>query len=252
MKSLLVLSLLFFSLSAFALKLPNQLNADEREQFTHIFGLTTSPKLLSNPYPLGGFSGFEFGLSIEYINIEELTDLDPTAINKDFYSFSRLSFSKGVYHNFDFQLSFTPFIGQNEMQEFGGSLKWSFYQANFTKGKLMVALNPRVALAVFGDQPYTRINMDEVRKLKGGPARILHQRLCAIISQGQRRKILPDTLISYIWPDPIEGAAKRKRLMTLRKALAEIVATGAWEVEPGYFIKRKGDFPKKKAAKAKT
>lgn len=128
----------------------------------------------------------------------------------------------------------------------------SFYASDFKRGKLMIALNPRVAEAVFGKGPYTRINMDEVRKLKSGPARILHQRLCAIISQGQSKKIFPDTMMGYIWPDPVDGSAKRRRMMTLRKSLAEIQATGAWEIEPGYVIKRKGNFKKKAIKKKKV
>jgi hypothetical protein len=93
--------------------------------------------------------------------------------------------------------------------------------------------------------------MDEVRKIKTGPARILHQRLCSIISQGQTKKILPETLMGYIWPDPITGSAKRRRMMTLRKALIEIANTGAWDIKEGYQITRKGDFKKKLKAKKK-
>jgi hypothetical protein len=121
----------------------------------------------------------------------------------------------------------------------------SAYGSNSKTGKLVVALNPRVTTAIFGSRPHTRINMDEVRKLKSDPARILHQRLSAIISPGEMRKILPDTLISYIWPDPTTGSTLRTRRQVLRKALAEIAATGAWEVSVGYQIKRKGELKKK-------
>lgn len=117
--------------------------------------------------------------------------------------------------------------------------------------QLWVALNPHVTEAIFGIKPHTRINMDEVRKLKSGPTRILHQRLCAIISPGQIKKILPDTLVGYVWSDPIDGSAKRRRMMTLRKALAEIAATGAWEIKDGFEIKRKGEFKKKLKPKVK-
>jgi hypothetical protein len=128
----------------------------------------------------------------------------------------------------------------------------SAIKVNDKTNQLWVALNPRVTEAIFGSKPHSRINMEEVRKLKSGPARILHQRLCAIISQGQSRKILPETLLSYIWPDPIEGSAKRRRMMTLRKAIAEIVATEAWEIKEGYQISRKGDFRKKLKPKKKS
>jgi hypothetical protein len=120
-----------------------------------------------------------------------------------------------------------------------------------SSNQLWVALNPRVTEAIFGSRPHARINMDEVRKLGSDPARILHQRLCAIISQGDSRKILPDTLISYIWPDEAVGSTQRWRKMTLKKALTEIVATGAWDIQEGYQITRKGDFKKKLKAKIK-
>jgi hypothetical protein len=128
----------------------------------------------------------------------------------------------------------------------------SAYGSDSKNGKLLVALNCRVALAIIGHSPYSRVDMDEVRKLKSDPARILHQRLCAIISAGNTKKILPDTLISYIWPDPTTGSTLRTRRQMLRKALTEIVATGSWDVKEGYQITRKGDFKKKVVKKLKT
>jgi len=95
--------------------------------------------------------------------------------------------------------------------------------------------------------------MDEVRKIKSDPSRILHQRLSAIISQGKTRKILPETLMGYIWPDKAEGSTLRMRRVALRRSLTEIVATGAWEIDSGYIIKRKGEFKKMlKPKKKKT
>lgn len=128
---------------------------------------------------------------------------------------------------------------------------WSGYRllssvsVNNKTGKLLIAINPRITEAIFGSKPHTRINMAEVRELKSGPARILHQRLSAMISQGQVRKILPDTLLGYIWPDSAAGSTLRMRRQALRKALLEIVKTGAWEVSEGYQIKRKGELKKR-------
>ena len=128
----------------------------------------------------------------------------------------------------------------------------SYYGSNTQKGNLLVALNCRVATAIFGIRPFTRINMDEVRKLNTGPARILHQRLCAIISQGETRKILPETLVSYIWPEPAVGSTLRMRRQTLKKALTEIAETGSWSIKEGYQITRVGEFKKKVIKKVKT
>ena len=120
----------------------------------------------------------------------------------------------------------------------------SAYGSNDKSGKLLIALNCRVASAIFGQRPHTRINMDEVRHLKSGPARILHQRLSAIISPGQSKKILPETLISYIWPDTAEGSTMRTRKQMLKKFLTEIVSTKFWQVSDDFKISRKGEFKK--------
>jgi hypothetical protein len=135
---------------------------------------------------------------------------------------------------------------------------WSGYRllssvsVSYKTGNLLVAINPRITEAIFGSKPHTRINMAEVRKLNSGPARILHQRLSAMISQGQTKKILPDTLLAYIWPDSAEGSTLRMRRLALRKAIDEIVATDAWEIKDGYQISRKGDFKKKLKPKKKA
>lgn len=128
----------------------------------------------------------------------------------------------------------------------------SSVNVSYKTGKLLVAINPRITEAIFGSKPHTRINMAEVRKLKSGPARILHQRLSAMISQGQTKKILPETLLTYIWPDSAEGSTLRMRRLALRKAITEIVTTDAWDIKEGYQITRKGDFKKKVVKKLKT
>lgn len=125
----------------------------------------------------------------------------------------------------------------------------SSYGSNSKTGKLLVALNPRVTEAIFGARPHTRIDMGEVRKLKSDPARILHQRLSAIIAPGQTKKILQDTLLSYIWPEPVKGSTLRMRRQILRKCLSEITATGSWEVKEGYQITRMSEFKRKPKSK---
>jgi hypothetical protein len=125
-------------------------------------------------------------------------------------------------------------------------------KVNDKTNQLWVALNPRVTEAIFGHRPHTRINMEEIRKLNTGPARILHQRLCAIISQGETRKILPETLVSYIWPEPAVGSTLRMRRQKLKKALTEIADTGSWSIKEGYQITRVGEFKKKVIKKVKT
>ncbi len=106
----------------------------------------------------------------------------------------------------------------------------SDYASDEQECKLFVALNPRLAEAVMGERPHTRINMDEVRALRTDQARLMHQRLCGWIDPGKSGRVELDTLCSYVWPDVAtnENTMKTRR-QTARKALAELAAVG-WEV----------------------
>lgn len=97
-----------------------------------------------------------------------------------------------------------------------------------TRG-LYVALNPLLASAVVGAGRHTRINMDEVRALKGETARLIHQRLCAWINPGSAGKVQLTTLCEYAFPEKASKAAARQRLRRTRQALDELVHLG-WEV----------------------
>lgn len=106
----------------------------------------------------------------------------------------------------------------------------SDYASDEQEGKLFVAINPRLAEAVMGERPYTRIDMNEVRALQTDPARLIHQRLCGWIDLGKKGRVELDTLCSYVWPDEVMNVnAIKKRRQTARKALDELVAVG-WTV----------------------
>lgn len=106
----------------------------------------------------------------------------------------------------------------------------SEYASDEQEGKLFVALNPRLAEAVMGERPHTRIEMSEVRALSTDPARLIHQRLCGWIDPGKSDKVVLDTLCDYIWPGtPPSDAAMRQRRTTARKAITELTAA-EWAV----------------------
>lgn len=107
----------------------------------------------------------------------------------------------------------------------------SDYASDERDGKLFVALNPRLAEAVMGERPYTRIEMAEVRSLSTDPARLIHQRLCGWIDPGKSGRVELDTLCSYVRPDEASAEAMKKRRQTARKALAELAAVGWTLVE---------------------
>lgn len=105
----------------------------------------------------------------------------------------------------------------------------SDYASDEQDGKLFVALNPMIALAVIGGGHHARIDMAEVRALRTDPARLIHQRLCGWIDPGKSGRVELDTLCGYVWPDQASPEAMKKRRQTARKALAELEALG-WQV----------------------
>ena len=106
----------------------------------------------------------------------------------------------------------------------------SDYASDEQNGKLFVALNPRLAQAMMGERPHTRIEMAEVRALSTDPACLIHQRLCGWIDPGKADEVKLDTLCGYVWPDdPPSDAARRQRKSTVRKAVAELLLAG-WAV----------------------
>lgn len=107
----------------------------------------------------------------------------------------------------------------------------SAYASEEGNGDLYVALNPRLAGAIFGDRQHIRIDLAEVRALGTDPARLIHQRLCGWIDAGKGGKVSIETLAEYIWPVPTEvESTQKKRRATTRKALAELSAIG-WTVD---------------------
>lgn len=114
-------------------------------------------------------------------------------------------------------------------------------------GVLRAAINPQlseVALSAVtaggGRVKYIRMDMREVRALKLGAARLVHQRLCAWINPGGAGKAKLSTLCTYVFPDsaPTPNAAKLRR-RTVRRALRELASFGVpWGVDeyaPGKF-----------------
>lgn len=104
------------------------------------------------------------------------------------------------------------------------------YASNDRSGELYVALNPRIACAILGTGRYTRIDMGEVRNLRGDPARLIHQRLCGFMRNGEGTKITIEKLCEYAWPDACSEATQRKRHQRVRQAIDELRQIG-WKCE---------------------
>jgi hypothetical protein len=114
-----------------AINIPTQLKANELSDVVQILGYDTSSKFLSNPYPLGGYSGFEVGVDSEFINSADLSKLGAGTTKQSSFQYNRVSIGKGLYNNIDGFVHFVPFSSSNEISEYGGILKWNFYQAKY-------------------------------------------------------------------------------------------------------------------------
>lgn len=115
-------------------------------------------------------------------------------------------------------------------------------------GALRAAVNPalsEVAMAAVvpggTGTKYIRMDMREVRALRTGGARLIHQRLCAWINPGNGGKVRLSTLCAYVYPEdaPTPNAAKGRR-RAVRRALRELVECfdppwGVDEYAPGRF-----------------
>jgi len=139
---------LIFSAAAGAFEIPKGLSTSDQEDVVKILGLGTAVKMASNPYPLGGYSGFELGLDLNFVNVDQLTRLgcDPgtpgcantSRSEEQEFSYMKLTLGKGLYHNLDLFLSFAPFANGGAFSDFGGSLRWTFYEARLLPIHLLV------------------------------------------------------------------------------------------------------------------
>jgi len=117
------------SVSEAAILIPKNLVASDRQEALRIVGLGMSAKLLSDPYPLGGFDGFEIGFSLESLPTDELARLgSKLSTPQESMTYPKLTIGKGVYNNLDFFLQFTPYRRADELTQFGGIVRWGFYQ----------------------------------------------------------------------------------------------------------------------------
>src|SRR5580692_1102541 len=111
MRFWLCLLLTFYAVTAGAFDIPSGLLQPDRQQIVRTLGFDTATKMLDNPYPLGGFSGFEVGLSMEYIDIRDIRTLGcapgsagcrNTSISDETeLRYSRLTIGKGLYDDVD-------------------------------------------------------------------------------------------------------------------------------------------------------
>jgi hypothetical protein len=126
-----LISLMMLASANASINLPKNLTESDQVRALEILGFGSSGKILADPYPLGGYSGVEVGLSTQFIPIGDLASLGNTTDEKGELSYYSLTLGKGLFYNVDVFVYLTPAIQSEEMQSFGGQFRWGFYEANF-------------------------------------------------------------------------------------------------------------------------
>lgn len=122
------------------LQIPKNLSIDDRHRITELLGLSTSSKILGNPYPLGGYAGIEVGYEYQVISTSEISQLGNKASETSEIGLNQLTLGKGLYNNVDLYLEFTPFSQSVNVTGYGGQLRWGFYQAEYLPAHLSMIL----------------------------------------------------------------------------------------------------------------
>jgi hypothetical protein len=126
-----LLSILFCAQAYAKTELPRNLSSTDQIRTLEILGYGTASKILGDPYPLGGYSGVELGVSTQFIPVSDLADLGNGTQDNGELSYYTVTLGKGLYYNIDTFVYLTPSIQSEEMQNFGGQLRWGFYEASF-------------------------------------------------------------------------------------------------------------------------
>ncbi len=117
---------------AHTLELPAVLTNDQQMRVLEIVGLGSAPKFLSQSYSLGGYSGFEIGLSAESINTQEISGFGDRSVPQTKLStFPTLSIGKGLFNSSDFFFHFSPNVLNSGLTKYGLTYRWTFYEALF-------------------------------------------------------------------------------------------------------------------------
>lgn len=158
-----------------SLLLPQNLSSPDRKEALRLIGFGTAAKTLSDPYALGGYDGLEFGLSLETIPTEDLARLGNRLVApQSDVTVPKFSVGKGLYSNLDFFVHFIPYNQRNELSQFGGILRWSFFEApSLPLSTSLVAhintgnISNQIATQTYGINLMGGINVNEVALYAG-------------------------------------------------------------------------------------
>jgi hypothetical protein len=123
------------------LSIPTNMTSADRLVALEALGYGTSAKLLGDPYPLGGYSGVEIGITTEVISTADLARLGTKATRQSETSYSAMTLGKGLYHDVDGFLQFSLTSNSENISNFGGQVRWGIYQAEYIPAFLSLVLS---------------------------------------------------------------------------------------------------------------
>lgn len=129
-----------------AVRIPRNLDDKDRQAATRILGWGTAGKLLADPFPLGGYSGLEIGVSIVSVPVDDLSRLGAKNVGQqDDFTYPKISIGKGLYNNIDTWLHFIPYSEASGLSEYGGIVRWCFVEAKFFPGTFSLVAHGNAA-----------------------------------------------------------------------------------------------------------
>lgn len=128
-RTLIFISIFCTQTALASLSIPRNLTQIERRKVTEILGLSSSVKVLSDPYPMGGYSGLEIGYAYEVVPAKEIASLGTANGTNTETNYSVITIGKGLYNNLDVVGQFSPFSQAEGVANYGGQIRWSFFQA---------------------------------------------------------------------------------------------------------------------------
>jgi hypothetical protein len=130
--TLLMSFIFFFAVqSRGALSLPTGMSDADQLNVLKEIGFATAFRPENNPFPLGGYSGLEFGVSIEELATSDIGYLGNGASDERTVFYPALTFGKGIFDNVDLFFSFVPYNQGTGLGIYSGGARWGFYQADF-------------------------------------------------------------------------------------------------------------------------
>lgn len=119
---------LFFFQMADASTLPGGMTANERVRTAELVSSSTALRSAQLHRSLSSTEGLDLSLSFESLPLSELPEIGSTDERLEDQTYFRLQVSKGLYRALDLSLFLTPLNPSTPLSNYGGRIRWTFYQ----------------------------------------------------------------------------------------------------------------------------